>query len=339
MINVPNDTLKSSQCNRINGFTIVELLIVIVVIGILAAISLVSYTGVSNRANISVLKSDLSNVVKQIKIDTSTTDLLPTSLELLNNGNGVKTSGGVTLDYSYNNDVNPNEYCISATRNFVSYKVINDSDAVEGSCFDYGLLVYLDAGNVDSYPGSGSTWTDLSGNGADGTLHDVTYSSSNGGSLVFNGTTSYISSTLSQNYMDVVVVFNPDFSVTGSSLRGLIASGVNTDKSLRFNNANGVGPWTIQNPGDNNDWAASPNPTTYYVNNSIATQLVSGWNILSAYRTSNASFPADFAYYIGSGYPNRYFKGNVSAVLMFNRRLSAADHQKYFEFFKDRYGL
>jgi prepilin-type N-terminal cleavage/methylation domain-containing protein len=40
------------------GFTIVELLIVIVVIAILAAISIVAYTGIQNRANDAALQSD-----------------------------------------------------------------------------------------------------------------------------------------------------------------------------------------------------------------------------------------------------------------------------------------
>lgn len=48
------------------GFTIVELLIVIVVIGILAAISIVAYSGVQNRAHDTTIKSDLSNLSRQI---------------------------------------------------------------------------------------------------------------------------------------------------------------------------------------------------------------------------------------------------------------------------------
>ena len=43
-----------------------------------------------------------------------------------------------------------------------------------------GLLMHLDAGDTNSYPGSGSTWTDLSGNGNNFTLSGVTYNSSTG---------------------------------------------------------------------------------------------------------------------------------------------------------------
>ena len=38
-----------------------------------------------------------------------------------------------------------------------------------------GLVLALDAGNTKSYPGSGTTWTDLSGHGNDGTLTNATY--------------------------------------------------------------------------------------------------------------------------------------------------------------------
>ena len=56
-----------------------------------------------------------------------------------------------------------------------------------------GLVLCLDAGNTKSYPGSGTTWTDLSGRGNTGTLtNGPTYSSSNGGSIVFDGVDDYI---------------------------------------------------------------------------------------------------------------------------------------------------
>ena len=51
-----------------------------------------------------------------------------------------------------------------------------------------GLILALDAANPRSYPGSGTTWTDLSRGGNNGTLtNGPTYSSANGGSIVFDG--------------------------------------------------------------------------------------------------------------------------------------------------------
>jgi hypothetical protein len=62
-----------------------------------------------------------------------------------------------------------------------------------GPIITSGLVLYLDAGNTSSYPGSGTTWTDLSGNNNHGTLiNGPTYSSTNGGSIVLDGSNDYI---------------------------------------------------------------------------------------------------------------------------------------------------
>jgi hypothetical protein len=56
-----------------------------------------------------------------------------------------------------------------------------------------GLVLSLDAAQLRSYPGTGTTWTDLSGNGNNGTLtNGPTFNSSNGGSIVFDGTDDYV---------------------------------------------------------------------------------------------------------------------------------------------------
>jgi hypothetical protein len=56
-----------------------------------------------------------------------------------------------------------------------------------------GLVLCLDAANSLSYPGSGTAWTDLSGNGNNGTLvNGPTFSSGNGGSIVFDGVDDYV---------------------------------------------------------------------------------------------------------------------------------------------------
>ena len=49
------------------------------------------------------------------------------------------------------------------------------------------LEIFLDAGNVKSYPGSGTAWSDLTGNGNTGTLGGPTYNSANGGHFTFDG--------------------------------------------------------------------------------------------------------------------------------------------------------
>jgi hypothetical protein len=55
-----------------------------------------------------------------------------------------------------------------------------------------GLVLALDAANTKSYPGSGTTWTDLSRGGNNGTLvNGPTFNSGNGGSIVFDGVDDY----------------------------------------------------------------------------------------------------------------------------------------------------
>jgi hypothetical protein len=55
------------------------------------------------------------------------------------------------------------------------------------------LVLCLDAANRKSYPTTGTTWTDLSGRGNNGTLVNTpTYSSGNGGFLVFGGSNQYV---------------------------------------------------------------------------------------------------------------------------------------------------
>ena len=55
-----------------------------------------------------------------------------------------------------------------------------------------GLVLSLDAGNLKSYPTSGTTWTDLSRNNLNGTLNNNTFNSSNLGSITFNGSNSVV---------------------------------------------------------------------------------------------------------------------------------------------------
>jgi len=56
-----------------------------------------------------------------------------------------------------------------------------------------GLILHLDAANIRSYPKSGTTWTDLSGNENNGTLvSSPTFDSSNGGNISIPSTVSYI---------------------------------------------------------------------------------------------------------------------------------------------------
>ena len=85
-----------------SGFTIVELLIVIVVIGILAAITIVSYNGIQNRAHDSTVNSDLRNAYTKIEIAATIDGKYPEwSADLASVGLRASTKSYSTTNYNY----------------------------------------------------------------------------------------------------------------------------------------------------------------------------------------------------------------------------------------------
>jgi prepilin-type N-terminal cleavage/methylation domain-containing protein len=127
--------MKATQ----KGFTIVELLIVIVVIGILAAITIVAYNGIQDRARVSSVSSALSQAAKKLAVyQVDNPDLYPadkTALEAL----GIKDSSTVTYQYTRTSST-PNTYCITATTGATSYKVSNtNTTPTAGGCAGHGV--------------------------------------------------------------------------------------------------------------------------------------------------------------------------------------------------------
>jgi uncharacterized protein (TIGR02145 family)/prepilin-type N-terminal cleavage/methylation domain-containing protein len=121
------------------AFTIVELLVVIVVIGILAAITIVSYTGLSSKANVASLQSDLSSAKKQLALYQVEHSTFPTSLTA--DGNKYCPTGGTEYcfktstgnTFTYSSPVSPYQtYIMDAinTASTTKYRVTNDSAPV-----------------------------------------------------------------------------------------------------------------------------------------------------------------------------------------------------------------
>lgn len=97
--------------NRSTGFTIVELLIVIVVIAILAAITIVAYTGIQNRADESALQSNASQAGKKIlAVSPQNNDLLPTE-STFESATGLSTN---TYRYVVSSD--QKNFCVSTAK-------------------------------------------------------------------------------------------------------------------------------------------------------------------------------------------------------------------------------
>lgn len=96
--------LMNMRWAKQRGFTIVELLIVIVVIGILAAITIVAFTGVQNRAHDTAVQNDLSNLAKQVRAYHAIEGRYPSQSSFFNAAGGMnlKISKGSYTTAQYN---------------------------------------------------------------------------------------------------------------------------------------------------------------------------------------------------------------------------------------------
>lgn len=106
-LNQSCEAAQSRPRKRPGGFTIVELLIVIVVIAILAAITIVAYNGIQNRANDSAVASDLTSIAKKVELWKVDNGTYPPNLNT-----------ALTSDPLYNVKVDKSAYS-TATHNLV----------------------------------------------------------------------------------------------------------------------------------------------------------------------------------------------------------------------------
>lgn len=129
---ISKNTLMSR--NKQSAFTIVELLVVIVIIGILATIMFLAYIGISQKAVDGSLQSDLDNISKTLEMDkVANNDVYPSTKDSANNNNGLKSSQDTILDYFYNSA--DNSYCLTATKNGRSYYINSlNREPTQGTC-------------------------------------------------------------------------------------------------------------------------------------------------------------------------------------------------------------
>ena len=225
-----------------------------------------------------------------------------------------------------------------------------------------GLVLYLDAGKTNSYPGTGTNWTDLSGNNLNGTLvNGPTFNSDNGGIITFDGVDDYVS--LPSNF------FNHNsgtpFTVSlwfKTSAAGIIFGQQNTSTP---NNSTGYTPAIY---ADSNGkirtscfWGGSTS------NQSVSTLNVTDntWHNISVTFASNSqisyldgnsfgtlsktqtNYSSVYYYFIGTGTWNGwtslvfspFFSGNISNMFFYDRALSSQEILENYNALKSRFGL
>ena len=190
-----------------------------------------------------------------------------------------------------------------------------------------GLVFYLDAANVKSYPGSGTVCNDLLGNGNGGTLIGSTFISSGIPSFYFDGINDYIDLGINSN-LDIlnftIIVWAKSNSFT--NYQNLIFKGSN------------IGQYGIS-INSSGDWTVQPNESGGFTGDIISLDT---WNCfvgsydgnsIRAYRNGiiKLQYTSTQSHYgtstiIGSDLGNdRYFNGEIANVLIYNRALTDSE--------------
>lgn len=153
------------------GFTIVELLIVVVVIGILAAIVTVAYTGITARANDTAVQNDLANFAKKIEIVKVYDNQYPSSLTsdmefAFSKGVYGLDSQNLTLRYCRN--ASTDQYIMYARSISGNYFKVTSAGGVETATAATGWSVCSQIGMTTTNPSSnglsGTTWASWTNN-------------------------------------------------------------------------------------------------------------------------------------------------------------------------------
>lgn len=216
-----------------------------------------------------------------------------------------------------------------------------------------GLVLYLDAANPYSYPGSGTTWNDISRGGNNGTLiNGPTFSSGDGGSIVFDGVDDYVIvsdfSTYSGTQGTLCAWVYPNI---GNNNKYVIAAGElgQIGKSRAIGTYQGKW-WLVGYGGGNEDWltnfTTAPNQWSYVtytwydttnigisVNGVFDYVIRSGLNPLSGTQL-RVGAPA----WTNLG-TYGFWNGKIPISQVYNRALSAEEIQQNYNATKGRFGL
>jgi hypothetical protein len=207
-----------------------------------------------------------------------------------------------------------------------------------------GLVLSLDAGNTKSYPGSGTTWTDLSGNGNIGTLtNGPTYSSVNGGSLVFDGVDDKVSTNYkpsgARSYF-IWVKFNSLTHPSGFQLTGTQESnaytyiGIQNGGDVYYYAGTATTGGNIGNPVTVNTWV-----NLGFVLFSDGSRRVYKNGIEIHYNTGGLGGTATAEFSVGCINNAYNVNGNIPQVSIYSKALTATEIQQNFNALRGRFGI
>ena len=216
-----------------------------------------------------------------------------------------------------------------------------------------GLVLHLDAGNPSSYSGSGATWNDLSGNVSHVSLTSTTYNSANGGSIVFNGTSSYANfnaniGSANAVTVDMWVKTNSLNAPNGSMYFGFGQYDVWTKGgNIGFNTFGGdlfgLTSTRVQNLGIEGAWkhlvfvmnVGSTSNNKIYVNGINQTSLT---QVFSGLNSANANFNSGAGKISGWRNDSSWLMNlNVASFKLYNRELSQQEITNNFNASKQRF--
>ena len=210
------------------------------------------------------------------------------------------------------------------------------------------LSMNLDAGNSASYPGSGSTWTDLAGTADNITLvNSPTYTSGTPAYFTFNGTTQYGTGSGTGVLPTTAYTKSVWFRINAYADNNLVSSGTGG----HFMYMAGSGSTKIYCGHAN--WAnfqAYPSTGTISLNTWYnATLTFSTTNGMTLYFNGNqdSTYTANKTAHAGDGSTNlacynaggNLLNGRIAQVHCYNRALTAVEVLQNYNVYKARYGL
>ena len=218
----------------------------------------------------------------------------------------------------------------------------------EATVVTTGLQLYLDAGQAASYPGTGTTWTDLSPNGRNGTLtNGPTYSSAGGGSIVFDGTNDFVQCSGSVTATAATFVAWIRRNGTQGSYDGILISRGSTTTGMMFQSSNQLA-YIWNNAVNAYTWQSGlivPDLTWCMVAVSVTSTAATAYlcqssGITSATNTvSHTSTTLDDIKIGQEDFGGRFFDGSIAIAQLYDTALSAEQVSQNFRADRARFGV